>query len=356
MQIGLDAISPEDEQHVRDLGVTWTKATVQIGDPASVASLLAHLVYCRSLGIRAVTDLRVSEAHGRLVELQRKGHPEQEQEAQDIIASMAAGAADIARQAGNLCTEWEFFGEYDCPLVGGLWPNKSTVYSAYLAAVHDAIKATQPGARIWNGGWGVQFQDHHFPPLVEECPDKFDVLNWHQYNIMSYWPPYTEGPLAGRPRFDAPLAECAAWSADLFRQVFAKNRAMLTAHGLTQPFASSEWGMTTVARAALEGHRRALDLDSETLIPTDNPAYPLDGQGLGLADDDAAVYMDAWLQAFEDGGLEVCVIHRLRDSSVADRQHNDSTFWGHFVGLQFSDGTNKAVYDVVKQWAQKGGK
>lgn len=347
MRIGLDQIRPEDEEYTLDLGVSWTKKAAGVTGPYD--ETLAHLDYCKRLGIRPVIDLRFSDDHERMIDLQRQGGAVADAEAQDIVAGMAAQTADLVRQAGDLCSEWEVFGEYDCPYAGGIWPNKSSTYAAYLTAIYDAIKAVNPAARVWNGGWGVQFQDHHFPPLVAECPDKWDVLNFHHYNIYEYWPPGADN----KPAYDASLADCVAYTSERFRGMFARNRAMLDEAGLTQPFVSSEWGMATVSRAAVESNLRALALDSEDLLPTDNPAYPLDGQGFGLADDDAAVYMDAWLRVFEEVGMEVCVVHRLHDAPWEKRQYADCTFWGHFCGLLFETGEKKAVYDVVKQWAQR---
>lgn len=377
MEIGLDLWNPEQAEWWTELGCSWTK--VPWGDldnaAADRAGSVAHITAARDAGLRVIVDIRPSqEMIGALLLLQTTV-PTNDTDAralaertETLLPRLRKGAATCAALCKDLVADFEFWGEFDCPCtgVGAIWPNKEVHYARYLGAVREGLKGVLPAARLWNGGYGVCFEDKFMAELAEHAGHSFDVANWHDYNVTEYWP-REGGRSDGTPLYATPIADCIAHSTKLFDEMYARNRVLLDTLGTGQVYASSEWGMVAVRQEWVDMYRKAFHEKELRHLPMWDPAeslapgFQLEGQGdvSALGDEEAALFLDAWLAARERAGFEVVNYHYLRDPDhalayeKAQSCGGDMKFWGYFCGLQFADGTNKATFDVVKRWAQK---
>ena len=337
MIVGIDGWKPEDAEHFADLGVTWTKlplCDVDTGGHEGNGDTIREAV---DAGMTVVVDLRPSkEFQLRIRELLMDASSEATDEALDTLREGVAATMDAY---GHLSTRWEFWGEYDCPYVGGFWANKRAAYPVLLEAASEMIRDAQPEDEVWNGGYGVNFQPQFLEALTNEAPDAFDRANWHHYNISEYWPRLPNGEF----QFGTPLQKRTAFSADKFRDMFVAARAGMQDAGCGQQFVSSEWGVPTVSDAVVDANEK-VGLHSWVFH---------DGVW-GVGDTQGAAFFDAWMAVFEQVGFEVLIYHRLHDGGPAGVDM-DGTFWGNFCGLLFEDGTEKpAMMERFRYWAERG--
>jgi hypothetical protein len=337
LQIGLDGWTHEDAGYFADLGVQWTKLMAGEIDTTGITPQFEALVAgAADAGLKIVCDLRPSgDTHQQLLQLATRPS---EEDLAATVKGLADAAAMYAKAFAGVVDDWEFWGEFDCPYVGGFYLAENACYPTYIRAVHEAMHEAAPGCRLWNGGYGVNFQPEFLHALAEHAPSSFDKANWHHYNVAEYW---SRGP-DGEPQFAEPLHKAARYTADLYRRMFTDTRAVLSRFGCQQAYVSSEWGMPVVSDAVVKG-ARAVGLHN----------YAFQDGIYGLGESDAVAYLDAWLEAFEQAGFEVLVYHRLRDNDPQGSD-NDGTFWGVYCGLLFADGTPKLQYGALKQWAMRG--
>lgn len=339
MQIGLDMYKPEHAELFADLGVTWTKRPVSMHTPtdepdAIVADAVAH-------GLQVVIDLRTDQGHYRPIvdEYRRHGVGDAYRRMVDDLAHLAAQT--VRRHKGIVHT-YEFWGEYACPFVSGVIPgDKSDGYGIMLKTVADAIRAEDPEAAVWTGGHGPNFDLRFLRGLIEdEAATAPDAVNLHHYNYLYPWPPEhgaTLTPGAYRPDRSVSLADRVSWTALQFSAYLAEAKARLARVGVEPRLVSTEWGLPIVMDGAAEGS----GLES----------FVFDARIEAVEDTPAAAIVDACLSTFKRAGMQVLIYHCAQDGGPRD---DGRLHWGDFTGLTYADGERKAVYDVLKRWAQKG--
>ena len=342
MEIGLDQVGPQDAEVVAELGAKWTKTSCSDFDnPTQELSdcLKQTCDMAAGMGLKLIVDLRPSAArHVRLKELVVSPN---DAETDEIYTALAEGAAFMERECGNRVAAWEFWGEFDCPHVGGVYPGQRNVYPPLLACVYDAIKGVNPQAQVWNGGYGVNYQRHFADSIIEHAPHKTDALNWHHYNVSHLGKP----DQYGKPSALESVEERAAYTAGLYREMFLGVRAAMEEGGMASvPFSAAEWGMPIVPDSLVWG-ARAVGMFSFAFD---------DGSVFGLGDAEAVVYFNEWLKVFDEVGFKVLNLHRLQDWDAANPHCDpDHTFWGSYCGLKFADGTPKQVWEAAKTWAHR---
>jgi hypothetical protein len=287
-------------------------------------------------GVRTVCDLRPA---AELQDAFRRLTATSDTAALDAaLEGLRDGVAAVAGQLRGIVRDYEFWGEFDCPHVGLFQANGAAVYPTYLRAAREGLQEADPEARLWNGGYGVQYSPEYMHALIDGAPESFDVANWHHYNIGEYWPRRHDGSLD----IAVPVTHAATYTANRYRAMFGDVAQHMAQAGCTQPVAASEWGMPVVSDDAV-GVARAVGLTSHVFA---------DGV-YGLGETDAECYLNAWLQAFDDCGMQVLVYHRVWDADLAERP--DETHWGHYCGLLYSDGEPKTrIIAALKHWAQRG--
>jgi len=340
MQIGIHGgLVPEDVPLYRDLGATWTKWGCDLSNE-TVPELDEQFDLADSLGIRCVVDLRTSPLY--LSECSVKAQQElgaagkldcitddmTEAERSAVIlannsrvhplayAKLYEVAAATADRYRNRCADWEFWGECRCPWVSGsVFGDRSQTYPAILEGFYEAVKEAVPECRVWIGGNGMDLQLAFFHACLDQGAGKsFDVCNLHPYFMQ----------IRNRENADRVLA-----------QEYPRLRAALAEKGTSQPFAATEWGYPThnVDSIEADGYLRS-NVVQEGVRQ--------------LYWSEAPEWFDRDLQAMEDNGFEVVIVHTLRDSV------DPSQFWGSFCGLIDLQGRKKNVWDVVQKWAWKG--
>ena len=297
--------------------------------------------YCQNVaehGLTLCCDLRPDgDTHLALRQLKAESGEQAEQRMGEILRRIEDDTAAYVDAAKGHCSIWEWWGEFDCPHTGGMWPGKGATYPPMLEAFGRGVKSVQPDGQVWNGGYGVNFQPQFLEGLIEACPTSFDGANWHHYNIGQYWAMHSG---TGEFQFDEPLHKSIMYTADKFRRMFEQSRTAMAAAGCTAPFVSSEWGMPVVD-----------DYVVSTLRAVGLKSYVFQDGVYGLCETEAAQYLDAWLEVFKQTGFVVLNYHRLRDS-LPFGPDEDGTFWGAYCGLIYSDGEPKAkMLEVIKHWA-----
>ena len=332
MQIGLHGFGEQDLDMVQDLGVQWVKFTSGPIEGAELPDLSDCLALADRAGLEVIIDIRTDRPIH--MEIAREFHDNGASDAYHSLAChLADKAAALVSKYQSRVKHWEFWGEYPCPYVSGFQGN-TDAYPLYLVEVARRIREVAPDVRIWNGGYGVDFQVQFLKGLLQDgACDAFDVVNWHHYNLQHMFPKRDDGT----DDEDATLAERVANGEAKYRAMFAKARELLAEAGGDKPFGSTEWGIPIVR-------------DNEQ-VQRFFKSFVLDGDVPALFDSESVAFMDAWLNAFDECGFQVLCYHAPRDWGG---QHADDTHWGGFCGLLWKDGTPKQVYDVVKRYAQKG--
>jgi hypothetical protein len=255
------------------------------------------------------------------------------------IQRVADGAAYTVEQLGDRVQDWEFWGEFACPYVSGMGNGGfADAYPNWLIAVHDAIKAVQPDARIWNGGYGTDADTKFVAAMVDGgAGDSFEACNLHHYLMSRLWPETRDGATDTT----LSLEQQIEWTVGLYDGMFAALREIL--HDHRKPFVSTEWGCPIVRMTkAAEHFARAEGLVS----------YVFQGQIHAPYDDRSAELYRAWLDCFERNGMQVLIIHTLRDDGPA--KGPGGLHWGRFCGLRYADDTPKGMWDVVREYAWRG--
>lgn len=335
MEIGIHGgIEPGDEDLISELGVTWTKWGVSLqGD--ETPDERPRLERCRDLGLRVVLDLRTDCAalnkwavagmeNLRIAGQLDKAEPGASLEEQTAIIQrnqkrahghvhreVADRVARFVEKHGDLCEDWEWWGEWACPHTSqGLF--HIVAYPQLLAAMYDAVKSVQPQARVWTGGNGMDLHSDWALAIMQDgCGDKFDVCNWHPYFMAN-----------------RDLSLCKPAMEQSFREV----RGLLQSRGKDQPFAATEWGYPSLPVIPQE-----LEVWLESHV--------IEGGIRQLRAQEAVKFFEQDLQTMEEWGFEVVIVHTLRD---APGRH-----WGEKCGLLTVDGARKPVFDVVKRWGQR---
>jgi hypothetical protein len=339
MIVGLEGWQPEFGSLFAEWGVTWTKMAVADTDNGGADTSIELIEQAADAGMTVIADLRPSaEFHQELQCVTTKA--DADEEVDELLTTLGCGAAETVRKLNGLCDTVEWWGEYDCPYVGGFWPNKRSAYPTFLQALYDAVKDERPEVQVWNGGYGVNFQPHFLDAICNAAPGAFDAANWHHYNISEYWPRDAEGEFM----FGAPLHKRVRHSAARFDGMFTAARERMAEAGCTQPFVSSEWGMPVVTDEVVDMLGR-IGLHS----------FVFQDGVYGLGDTQAADFFEAWMSVFEAQGFEVLIYHRLLDS-MPHGPDDDGTFWGAYCGLLYADGTPKErMVKTFKRWVRKGG-
>jgi len=356
--LNLDWLEPLDDPevaaHIRDLGVTWAKLGANVTSPMDRPRLRKFLEGAAGIGLRCVIDLRTSAeelrdwAHelraeylGKVPNEELSGHVFSEQ-----YKHLAEGVGEIVADNADLCQDWEWWGEADCPHISG-GAFRCFEYGLSLQAVYDAAKAANPDCRVWTGGFGVNANLRFLEdmvkaycetcrircdPRMEECPKcggplmpgsgkHFDVCNLHHY--------------AHQRQLDSVL--------NFYEKQLTRARTWLDGKECSgQPFASTEWGLPT----APTRH-----------IPPWLNSYVF-GEVHAVRESEAAEWYDAMFALFERHGFEVVCVHTLRDLAA-----NPTNFWGGYCGLMTeypldsepSEGLRKKLHwETVQKWAHKG--
>jgi hypothetical protein len=377
MQIGLDFFdcSEEHKRMTCDLGVQWTKLSRTLNPVRAETLFETHLEGALAEGLKVVVDLRTSsnEFAQLMREYDAQGATDGWVEATQEVAVMVAG---VVKQYKDRIRDWEFWGEYDCPVVSGFQPEKRHGYPSYLKAVADAIHEEDGNARVWNGGYGVvqpgrwQVSSQFIEHICEEgVAPVVDVWNWHPYNHSYLWP-LDE---AGNDVMTATLEERVAATSAMHTWLFDRARAFITEAGGHGPFAATEWGMLVIP-------------DSEAALQLQNgiglyKSGVFDNNICGLGETEACAFMDGWLGAMEQAGFLMVNYHYYVDRGVFQ---DGQVFWGNHVGLSYRSWEfcpkcngdvypgklgaecehchqalpdyhpRKATYEALKRWAQKG--
>ena len=338
MQIGLDDYKPEELEYFQDLGVTWTKLNVVDVDKGVDEQFVTKADSAANNGLRIVADMRPSAELHEAISKARVQADEDGSAFEALIEPLVSGVTANVQRYGELVSAWEFWGEYDCPYVGGFFPGKAVTYPNILKRVHAAVKDVDANAPVWNGGYGVNFQRHFADALIAEAPDAFDALNWHHYNITEYGA--NCDALGNVANIDT-LSKRVFATSEKFRTMFAGVRETMDAAGCRQPFVASEWGMPVVPDEMAAG-ARFIGLFS----------FVFQSGTFGLGDTEACAYLDGWLSTFAEAGMEVLIYHRLRDD-VPHGTDRNGTFWGVYCGLLDAAGEPKRMYGALKDWARK---
>ena len=330
-----------DREHFRRLNATWAKTSCDV-EAKWDQNLIPRLEAAREAGIRVVVDLRADKdwiqrnLQEELVRLEECGEleplPEDDIDrrllaamrnqnkagyvVQDRVAALSARAVF---RLGDLCDDYEVWGESKCPWVsGGCFGEEGVVYSGYLAASYRAVKEVKPGARIWTGGNGMDLEESWLQAIIDDghAPE-FDVCNWHPYFM--------------RERdFDSAGKQLAA--------TYSKFRKQLDERGKRQPFACTEWGYPSSP-------------PNPWGIPDDELIEWLDSRVVqhgvrSLSPSEVCRWYERDLAVMYDFGFEVVIIHSLRDAP-------EVRFWGDACGLLTHDGEEKPVYEVARRWGER---
>jgi len=210
--------------------------------------------------------------------------------------------------------ELEVWGSADLPIiVGGHGPQFDA--STILAEVHAQVEAAFPQVRVLSGGYCVN-ADCMFVQfgLCEHAPEGFDVCNAHPLPMPCETLEVTLGVYAER--------------LDYIRE-------LLNEHCASQPFASTGFGVPTLATAPPP------DLNIGT-------HWQLPGGVRAIAYAEAGTYYRAMLECFEEFGFEyVCLI-------AQDVLHGGKyKHWQEACGLLKADGRPKSFVDKLVLWAQE---
>lgn len=311
MLIGLDwdYRAPDEWERVVEIGPEWTKHGVMLDGGPSVEGTRADMEACAGVGVRNVADLRTS-GHSWFAQT---APPEGWRwelsgwDNTDLFAGWAARVGEVVRDLGDLCCDWEVWGEAPCLWTGqNLWT--ADRYLRLLRATERAIRAVQPGARVWFGGHGVNGNVTFWREVEERgASGLYDVQNLHPFMHDREW---------GRVEL-------------LLHGMFAEIRRTENVSGLRHALAATEFGWPSHpsgAGVAFNSHveRSVVSLDEET----------------------AAEWMDRTLRLFaEEGMQEVCIL-KLRDGA-------DETHWGAHLGLYRRDWTPKPALAVVREWCRR---
>lgn len=365
MEIGLALASNTlgDTEAMRDLGISWVKFDQGIGEDigdashGNIANLRPRLEQLVELGLRPIVDLRTSaeaiNEWARELRVELIGNVPDEELGQAVYqttySQLAETVAQIVGDNAELCQDWEWWGEPDCPHVTqGIFDQFE--YGLSLSAIYKAAKDANPDCRVWHGGFGVQmnmkFLEHvvkaycekcrlHCDPRYEACPNcegplahgagnDFDVCNLHHY-------------VHGRS-LDAMLT--------LYDARLGYTREILDGPACKgQWLASTEWGLPTV--------------------PTTKPPPWLKSHVLSqgvqaVCEPDAAEWYDAMFALFEAHRMQVVCVCTLDDIVPSSGGH-----WGDYCGLRSeyafegealpeSGVRRKKHWETIQEWAWRG--
>lgn len=312
MEIGIHGFELGDLPWYEELGVTWTKMGVDYSPP--FRSHRPQLLAAREAGLNVVLDLRCGAE-----QIEALTQAALEAEGGNKVAAVARIEQQTAEYAAayvehhrDLCSNWEYWGECYCTWTADGVFNDYVAYTNLLKAVYPAIKAVQPEATVWTGGNGTNMDSSWTQALLQDdCGASFDVFNWHPFWIS--------------------LRDLAVTS-KLLEQHLALTRKRLREQARDQPFRATEWGMPhcpeqTHLWSNVEGGLMSLDYE------------------------EAVLWMNRDLAAFERWGFEVVIVHELHDHRKPGAQE---MFWGNFCGLRDLDNLPKPTWDVIQEWAWKG--
>lgn len=334
MQIGIHQYDTADRDLVADLGAQWTKYSTSV-ETTDFDSIDRTVDAALADGLRVVIDLRTNkQALYDAVMAWRGGH---QADAVPVHQQYVAdSAAHVVEHLADRVQDWEFWGEFPCPYVSGMGPlGLADAYPFWLAPVYDAVHNAQPEARVWNGGYGTDAETEFLRGIISDgSGDKLDCVNLHHYLMRDLWPE------TGPDEFDTTLSvdRQIDWTVGRYETMFADVRALLGDRQL--PIVSSEWGCPIARYGA---GARACGMTS----------YVFQGQIHAPFDTRSAELYGEWLACFARNGMQVLVVHSLRDEG-ADKRIEGGLHWGRFCGLHYKDGEAKRSYDVVRDWAWRG--
>ncbi len=337
MEIGIAEFRETWVPYYRDLGLTWAKHCVDLDDPPGYDRSKRTLEAIRKAGLRAIMDVRVGQEYvadrtvARMVQLDEEGKVEpvpegasreeslhiivrnEQAAAQDLALTLAEAAGKFIAEAKDLCQDWEFWGEWDCPWVSQrCFGKQGRTYPVYLKAFYQAAHEADPDCRVWLGGNGMDLERYWLKHVLEEGGGSwFDVCNWHPYLLT----------VRDFDRAGEMLDDTYKWAWDSF----AKG---------SQPFASTEFAYPVVRGEAPK--------DPDWL-----QSHVIRGGVPPLSEDEAADWYDRDLQIMDKWGFEVVCQTNLVDSPA-------SRFWGDVCGLLTRDMEKKPTYEVIQKWAHRG--
>jgi hypothetical protein len=339
MEIGIHGYDHALVDWYRELGVSWTKWPASL-EPETVEDQRARMEQAREDGLRVVVDMRTSAVHitsrqqaafqglvdaGKIVKeapgdtpavVEEKIRHNQEAATHVALAELHERAYRYVALHKDLCNDYEFWGECQCPWTSRGVFDRYACYPSYLAAVAAAAKSASPGCRVWTGGNGMNLDPNPLLSIMqEERGGCFDVANWHPY-FMSVR--------------DLKTAR------DIMIRSFGEVRKSLQLNGRDQPYACTEWGYPTHAPNLPEG-----------VIEYLRSNVVMDGVRQ-LTAEEAVEWFEQDLSLMEEFGFEVVVVHELFDRPSTTRH------WGEFCGLVTADGVRKPTFGVIQRWADKG--
>jgi hypothetical protein len=330
-------ILPEDLVLYRELNCKWAKwpLTVSMNLTEDSAEWLDEdrrdtCDQAHSIGMEPVMDLRTSvDDLNYLSELEQfayfdrgelTGDWEEDQRrintvALQVLLDKIAAAVDKHR---DHCANWEFWGEWLCPWVGrGQW-DAMVSYPGMLCAVHRTIKAVQPEARVWLGGYGMDLTPAHILTALQHgAAHSFDVANWHPYFTSVR---------------DLETARV------IMEDAFTQARAALVEWGDDQVFAASEWGYPV--------HHP--DVPQEVLTYLQSHVLQEGVRQLTCAE--AGDWYEQDLSLMAAHGFEAVMVHCLHDYGA---KHSTTRHWGTWCGLLTEDRKRKPTFEVVQRWGWK---
>lgn len=326
-------------EQVQEIGFTWAK----IGGPdisqepgADWSGFDEHVDFCtETLGLELAIDLRTlpTAFHNAVLSWRAQGRTF---EVGEVLSHLVDEAATAVRRWGSVCKNWEFWGEYACPFVSGMGPNGiMDAYPQWLPHFYRVVKAVQPEARVWNGGYGCDMNDYFLRGLITDgALGAFDVCNWHPYNMTNLYRQENCEYI-----YEDDLQTRVDYSTTKYDELYTGARALLTEAGGTHPFVSSEWGQPVVRDLQANLPKGIVSMVFENVVPA--------------FDSDAPAFVDAWLACHEKHEFEVVVWHNMIDTGPMAGTR-DALHWGQYCGLFFEDGTPKQILPVLRKWAQKG--
>ena len=321
MQLGLtwQHNQPEGEldewERALELRPQWTKFSVTMGNGQKHFEE-ETIPWCEDLarhGVRPVIDLRT----GDISSFARSAPPVDWRwdlalkrfVNERLFGGFAEWAGSIVSALGGLCSHYEVWGECGCMYAGQRFFDGGT-YPKMLAAVYPAIKQASPEAKVWFGGHGLNGNVNFWQYAMQQ-----GAGGYHNYNNLHCFMHDRE------------------WGKveELLRGMFGTIRRIeVETRGDPQrPLAMTEFGW---------------------------PSHP-DGGGipfksyvvdsvLSCSEEEQAAWLDASLKLFEEEGVRVVIIDKLRDGK--------GDHWGAHCGLYREDWTAKPAVEVFRAWAEKG--
>lgn len=307
MQIGcsFDYRDPAQWAIIKEAGFTWAKVGVDLEKPRAKLKQ-EEFAWAKRLGghgIEPVFDVRcgVSEFARSAP---RKGwywdSIRQRWENSHLFRMFGRYSRWLAARSG--VRHLEIWGEAPCMAVGERF-FEGDRYPQLLRIASGEIKRARRGTQVWFGGHGVNGILMHWQASEPITHRHYDWNNLHPFFHDRDW---------------LTIERAAVGMFDTLR-----------IHGHGQPIGMTEFGWPTHA----DGSGIPFKSNVQNAV-------------LSCSEEEAALWTDRFFRICEAAGVRCVIWNNLIDGT--------GYHWGAHCGLLRHDGTQKAVFDVVRDWAQHG--